>query len=353
MSNALTMFDNNQLVVPAHIASFLEQERNIPDRMSVPTLSYQGKVWTRIVDGEKVKMTRNVDGVMEPVQTLKVIVLQQAKSRGRAYFEGAYDPEKEGKPLCWSSDGNVPDADVAIPQHSDCKNCPMSAKGSKITEQGKAVTACSAHRIIVVVPAAQPNSQPLRCKLAITSLFDKQSPDLEKAGWQAFEQYTDMLRSRGVGHTASVVTKMTFDSNVAYPKVIFSPDRWLTPEEVAVVAPIAKSEEVMALVEGTFNPPAATPNNGFDEGGDAPAAPAPAPAPAPARKRTAPAAAPAPVAPVAQAAPAPAPAAPAPVAPVAQAAPAPAAPAPVAPVAQAAAPADIPQDVADLLADWG
>lgn len=327
MSTAMTMFDNPQMAVPAHIAAFLETDKNIPDRMSVPTLSYQGKVWTRIVDGEKIKMTRVVDGAVEPIQTLKVIILAQAKSRGRTYYEGAYDPAKEAMPVCWSTDGNVPDAGVAIPQHSDCKNCPMSVKGSKITEQGKAVTACSAHRIIVVVPASQPTSTPLRCKLAITSLFDKQSPDLEAAGWLAYEQYTDMLRSRGVGHTATVVTKMTFDSNVAYPKVIFSPDRWLTPEEVAIVAPIAKSEAVTALIEGTFTAPAAAPGNGFDE--DAPPPPRAVAAPAPAARKP-------------RAAPALAPAAPAP-APVA-AAPAPAA----APVA-----ADVPDDVAQLLADWG
>lgn len=338
MSTAMTMFDNPQMAVPAHIAAFLETDKNIPDRMSVPTLSYQGKVWTRIVDGEKIKMTRVVDGAVEPIQTLKVIVLAQAKSRGRTYYEGAYDPAKEAMPVCWSNDGNVPDANVPAPVHTDCKNCPMSVKGSKITEQGKAVTACSAHRIIVVVPASQPTSTPLRCKLAITSLFDKQSPDLEAAGWMAFEQYTDMLRSRGVGHTATVVTKMTFDSNVAYPKVIFSPDRWLTPEEVAIVAPIAKSEEVTALIEGSFTPPPAlpAPSNGFDED-DAPpppraAAPA-APAPAPAARKPR-AAAPAPVA----AAPAPVAAAPAPVA---------AAPAP------AAVATDVPDDVAQLLADWG
>lgn len=335
MSTAMTMFDNPQLAVPAHIAAFLETEGNIADKASVPSLSYEGKVWTRSVDGEKIKLTKvNDDGDKEPIQTLKVIVLDYAKRRGRTYYEGAYDPAKQGMPVCWSNDGDKPDAKIQNPQHSDCKNCPQSAKGSKITEQGKAVTACSSHRMIAVVPASQPTSTPLRCKLAITSLFDKQSPDLEAAGWMAFEQYIDMLRSRGVSHTASIVTKMKFDPNVAYPKVIFSPDRWLDQGELAVVAPIAKSDDVKHLLDGTFT------INGVDgvkdepfEQGEAIAEPVTAPVPAPKPA----AAKPKPAAPKPEIKPAPAPEPqPAPV----QAAP-------------EAASADVPADVAALLSDWG
>ena len=337
MTTAMTMFDNPKMAVPAHIAAFLETEGNITDKASVPSLSYEGKVWTRSVDGEKIKLTKvNDDGDNEPIQTLKVIVLDYAKHRGRTYYEGAYDPAKAGMPVCWSNDGNVPDSKIATPQHTDCKKCPQSVKGSKITEQGKAVTACSSHRMIAVVPAAQPTSTPLRCKLAITSLFDKQSPDLEAAGWQAFEQYIDMLRSRGVSHTASVVTKMKFDPNVAYPKVIFSPDRWLEQSELAVVAPIAKSDEVKNLLDGTFtingvDGVAAEP---FEQGDAIPevAAAKPAAKPAAAKPAAKPAAAKPEIKP----------------APVAEPDPEPV------PVESApAVSSDVPPDVAALLSDWG
>ena len=224
----------------------------------------------------------------------------------------------------------MPDPKIAEPQHSDCKNCPKAAKGSKITEGGKAVVACSTHRMIAVVPAAQPESTPLRCKLAITSLWDKQSPDLEAAGWLAFDNYLDMLRSRGVGHTAAVVTKMKFDPSADFPKVIFSADRWLEPDELAKVAPIAKSAEVKSRLDGSYS------INGSDgvkvdtedneEFAPAPVA-KPAPAPAAAKPK-----------------------------PVAKPKPAPVVEAPAAPVTQAVAEpvaTDMPEDVAALLADWG
>lgn len=338
MSTALTMFDNPQMAVPAHIASFFATEGNIADKQTVPSLLIEGKVWTRSVDGEKIKLTRkNEDGEVETIQTLKVIILDYNKRRGRTYYDGAYDPAKPGVPLCWSVDGDRPDANVVKPQHSDCKNCPMSAKGSKVTEQGKAVAACSQHRVLALVPAAQPGSTPLRLKLSITSLYDKQSPELEASGWYAFEQYVDMLRSRGVHHTASIVTKLKFDSNAAYPKVIFSPDRWLEQTELAVVAPIAKSDGVKELLDGTFTPAGGAgdgvKNDPFEQG-DPPAA---APAPKPAAAKPSPAPKPKPEI---KQAPKPEPV--------------------VEPVAEQAAAAevpavatDVPDDVAALLADWG
>lgn len=255
MSNALMLFDNPKMSVPAHIASFFEEESNIADKVTVPSLSYEGKVWTISLNGEKTKLTkRNDEGDEEPIQTMKVVVLDYAKRRGRAYYEGAYDPAKPGTPLCWSEDGEKPDPSVSNPQAPTCKQCPMSVKGSKVTEQGKAVTACSQHRMIVVVPANKLDFTPLRCKIAITSDYDKQSPELEAKGWFAFSQYIDLLRSRGVHHTAALVTKIKFDPNVAYPKLIFSPERWLTDDEINIVAPIAKSEEVKKLLSGTWTP---------------------------------------------------------------------------------------------------
>lgn len=125
----------------------------------------------------------------------------------------------------------------------------MSIKGSKITDSGKATTACSQHRMVAVVPANNLAFTPLRMKLAITSDYDKQSPDLEAQGWQAFSNYTASLRGKGVQHTAALVTKMRFDPGAAYPKVLFSPDRWLTEPELAQVASLVRSDSVKALVE--------------------------------------------------------------------------------------------------------
>jgi len=255
MSNALTLFDMPAVTLPSHVANFFGEESNIENRVTVPSLAYEGKVWTISVNGEKTKlMKRNEEGDEEPLSVMRVVVLDYNKRRGRAYYEGAYDPAKPGTPLCWSDDGVTPDMAVKEPKASKCQDCPMSVKGSKVTEQGKAVTACAQHRMVVVVPANKLDFQPLRMKLAITSDWDKNSPELEQQGWFAFNNYTDMLRSKSVNHTAALVTKMRFDPNVAYPKVIFSPDRWLDENELKSIAPVVRGETVKNLLSGTWTP---------------------------------------------------------------------------------------------------
>jgi hypothetical protein len=252
--NALTVFDQPGMAVPDYVNDTFGDEKNITDRVTVPSLSYTGKVWTIHNNGEKTKVTkRDDDGDDIPVSVLRVVVLDWAKRRGRAYYEGNYDPDKPGAPLCWSDDGVKPHASIKEPQCGTCEGCPMSVKGSKITEQGKAVTACSQHRMIVVAPLGKPD-MPLRMKLAITSDWDKQNPEMEAQNWFAFNNYTDYLRAKGVPHTAAVVTKMKFDPNVAYPKVMFTADRWLSKDEAAEVKPVLKSEEVQKLLGGTWTP---------------------------------------------------------------------------------------------------
>lgn len=275
--NALTMFDARSGNLPAHVANFFGDEgSNIADKATVPSLSYEGKTWTIALDGAKTKlMRRNADGDEEPVTTMKLVILDYGKRRGRAFYEGEYDPSKASAPLCWSDDGVAPDASIQEPKAKKCGDCPLAVKGSKISAQGKAVTACSQHRMLAVVPANKLDFTPLRLKIAMTSDFDKQSPDAEAQGWYAFSNYMDFLKSRGVQHTAALVTKIKFDTATAYPKLFFSPDRWLEAAELATVAPIAKSDEVKSLLAGTWTPAGA-------DGVPVAAAPEPEPEPEPA-----------------------------------------------------------------------
>ena len=277
MSTALTLFDQPNAIVPAHIGSFFDEESNVQERNTTPSLSVTGKVWTINLNGESTKLTKtDSDGDEIPISVMRVVILDYGKRRGRSYYEGNYDPNNTAKPLCWSEDGLTPSAQVAEPQASKCDKCPMAVKGSRISDNGKATTACGQHRILVVVPANDLEFPALRFKIAVTSDYDGQSPDLTAANWHAFSNLLDLMRSKGVQHTAAMVVKMKFDPNAAYPKVIFSPDRWLSQDELATIKPRLKSDEVLKLVAGVMTTETDKP--------DAPApkaVPAPAPAKAP------------------------------------------------------------------------
>jgi hypothetical protein len=267
MGNDLSLFDSNSLQVPAHLQD-LNEEGNIQDRIQVPSLSYEGKVWSIVVNGEKTQLVKlDADGDEVPLAIMRVVVLDYQQRRGRSYYEGSYDPSNAGKPVCFSDDGVKPHPSSEKMQASACDGCPMAVKGSRISESGKQVSACSQHRVLAVVPAHKMDMEPLRMKIAVTSDYDKEN-DLEAKGWLAFQQYRDFLKARGINHTAMLVTKMRFDPGVAYPKVLFSPDRWVEADEKAIVNPKVKSDEVAKILSGEAMNPSSPRNAGLGDEAD-------------------------------------------------------------------------------------
>lgn len=237
---------NSGAALPAYLTDTLgELGTNIPDRQTVPSLSYEGKMWTIVKDGNKTKLqVQNADGDMVPVPIMRVVILNFNADRGRAYYPGTYNPAASAAPACWSADGKAPDASVKEKQAALCASCPQSVKGSKVME-GREMVACSSHRMVAVAPGFDLGSDPLRLKIAVTSDYDK---EIVEHGWFAFRQYVDYLKSRGVTHTALVVTKIKFDPNPAYPKLLFALDRVLTQPEVAQVKEALKNPKVTELL---------------------------------------------------------------------------------------------------------
>lgn len=298
MSTALIPFDNNS-AVPAHIQEAFGGESNIPPKITLPQLSFRGKVWRIIMGGEETPLMRRdpESGDQVPVQTVPLVILDFTKDRSRAYYEGAYEEGKKAPPRCRSQNGKVPDPDVKEPMHATCAGCPMSVKGSKIAD-GKELVACSTFKNLAVVPASQIDKfPPLRLRLAQTSIWDKENAENEAQGWYAFDQFIDFIRGRAVTHTGQLLVKAKFDHRVAHPKLLFKADSWLGPEQVRLVKLVetTKAEEIRkalsidevlhddVVVEAASAPAPAA------QAAPAPAKAAPAPAPAPAAPAPAPA----------------------------------------------------------------
>ena len=252
-STALSIFDPAN--VPDHIVKFNETAANIGDKSTINALTYKGKVWTVSLSGNKQPlMKKNEDGDEEPRTTIPIVILDYNKRRGRSYYSKGFEDDKPAQPDCWSADGITPDKTSAAIQADKCANCPMSVKGSKTTDSGKPTTACQQYRMVAVQLYKKWDMPALRLRLAITSDYDAQNKSNEAAGWYAFQQLIDLLRARGVKHTASMIVRARFDAATAYPKVIFSPAGWTTQDEIDILSPKAESEEVKALLSPTFTP---------------------------------------------------------------------------------------------------
>ncbi|HEX6825832.1 MAG TPA: hypothetical protein VF077_05880 [Nitrospiraceae bacterium] len=240
----LVPFQQANVTVPSHIAKFLNDHSNIDPKFTVPQLSFRGKVWRIVLEGEETTVTKDE----EPVSTVRVVVLDHNKARSRSYYEGAYEEGKAQMPACWSSDGVKPDDSVAEPQGKTCATCPQSVKGSKISANGKEMTACSQYKRVVVVPHNDLTFSPLLLRIPQTSMWDGKNDENEAKGWYAWDQYLDMLRARGAVHTSIVITKIKFDSRTAYPKLLFSAHDYLSAADLATVSKMLNTPPVTDLL---------------------------------------------------------------------------------------------------------
>lgn len=251
MSKEVTLFGSGAFVIPKHIAELQSEFRNIDAVTTVPSLTYEGRTWSVNVNGQKtrlVKRDENGDEVAMPV--MRVVVLDYNKRRGRAYFTGAFDPANTSGPACWSNDGIMPDKAVAEPQAHECANCPMAAKGSRVTEQNRPVAACGQFRLLAVAPLNGLGGPALKLKLAVTSDYDETSPDMAKDNYFAWQQYKKWLQSRNVVATNTVVTKLRFDPKTTYPKVMFQAERFLDDDEAAKVRISMANGDIGAILGG-------------------------------------------------------------------------------------------------------
>ncbi|MGM8061698.1 hypothetical protein [Vogesella indigofera] len=213
-------------------------QTGVANRLSWPCamlnrLSYKGKVWRTIINGEEHKLTclTPETGDTVPMQMVNLVVLEHNKAHSRAYYEGSFGEDEAHVPRCASCDGVRPNADIQDPCAATCAACSNSVKGSKVTANGKQTTLCQANKRIAVVPSANIGTlPPMLLLITQTSVWDKDNPH-EAQGWYAWDQYLDMLRSRGAKHTAAVETCVRFDPDQEYPKLQFSARRWLSSEE--------------------------------------------------------------------------------------------------------------------------
>jgi hypothetical protein len=293
----MAIFDPAQM--PAHVKAAQEAgTSNIVTRGQVNSLTFPGKVWTVTIDGtERPLMRVNADGEEELIQTFDAVIIAYNENRGRAYYGGAaYDQAQKRAPVCWSNDGVTSDPNSTERQSEKCNVCPQAIKGSRQTDQGKAATACAVHRNLAIVPKSKDlgTAPLLRLKIPQTSDFDGLNKEAQAKMMFAFTNYLNFLKSKSVPFTYSLTTKIRFDNTKSYPKLWFSPGRWLTEEETATCAEIAASGNLDDLLKTDFTGFAGTRPPGIteedekeidDDDGEMvlqqpvkPAAPAPAPA---------------------------------------------------------------------------
>jgi len=194
----------------------------------------------------------------------------------KTWYAKAWTKDSEPvAPDCFSLDGIGPDQESTDPQNDLCASCPQNAWGSKVTDAGQQIKACSDNKRLAVV-SADDTSGPIYL-LSVTP-----------AALKGLNQYQKELSVRGIPPEI-VKTRVSFDTDASFPKLKFTFGGFLDADVQEVVDTLFGSELVREITGETLRTPVAVPRIA-KASAPAPVAPKPAvkaapveePAPAPA-----------------------------------------------------------------------
>ncbi len=220
-------------------------------------ISIKGGMFRKMAGGKEI-------GSIED-RHMNIIFVKMSHKPSRTYYSGTYREGEKVAPVCWSSNSEIPDAEVKNPPAARCESCPMSVKGSG---QGGNGTACRLSWRTAVVLPGDPGGDIMQLVLPATSVFGK-----EENGKWPFREYVKMLANHNIA-AGRVITKMQFDTKSPVPRVVFSPVSGISPDDLDTLTAQSKSAAAEAAIKLTVYQNDITQQ--LYETTVAPAAPAPA-----------------------------------------------------------------------------
>ena len=243
MGNVVKMTGN----VPSKLLAKLGSAADVNDDLSAgvsggfAVLAFRGSKW-RIKSGGEEHPILNEDG--DPISSLRVLILKGNRHISKNFYAGSYEEGSADHPDCFSVDGIHPDAGVESPVSKTCATCPNNVFGSRITESGKKAKACSDSRRLAVVPegdfANELYGGPMLLRVPPASLNE-------------LAAFTKKMKAKNFPYN-TIITRVSFDLDTAYPKLMFNAVRPLTDDEADTIlehladeAYVSKMENVLAI----------------------------------------------------------------------------------------------------------
>jgi hypothetical protein len=236
---------------------------------AVPRISIKGSRFRIVEDGTEAVLNQT---------ELDTVIVGANPRLSKNFYAKAWDADAEPTgPDCFSMDGVRPDPSIAEPQNDLCATCPKNAWGSKKGPAGQDLKACADQKRLAVIAADDPQGPVYLLQVTPAAL----------KGLKIFQKE---LERRGIP-PETVKTRITFDTDASFPKLVFKFGGFVDAEMQEMIDPLFDSPEVRAVtaeyVETSETPSARksipdvtpepeAPKRGF---GGAKAAPEPAPAP--------------------------------------------------------------------------
>ena len=228
MSNDMIAIKASSL--PAHLRKKEKAQNPFAAAVSsggFPLISIKGKVF-HVVRGDERTLVTKPNDEDEAAGSLEVVIIAANPNKSKVYYAHGYEEGSSAKPECYSNDGIQPAADAEDPQSNKCATCPHNQWGSRITDNGSKGKACADSMRLAVAPAGQLND-PMLLRVPAASL-------------KVLGSYGSQLAKRGVG-PEHVVTKISFDYNVAHPSLLFKAVRFIDEDQLAEIEQVLQDEE--------------------------------------------------------------------------------------------------------------
>lgn len=199
-------------------------------------IGLKGSRFRLVVNGKE-------EGVFEE-NYLDVVIVAAYPATSRIYYEGAYDPDVKAGPTCYSADGIAPPLDVKNRQSDKCATCPQNQLGSKIAN-GRKIRACAYFQRLVVMLAGDTSGNYYRLDVKAMGLFGDSNKAQHKYN---LKDYIKFVAARNVD-IGKLVTRVSFDVDSSVPKLLFSANRFIDPNDLARLREAVVSEEVKQMVD--------------------------------------------------------------------------------------------------------
>ena len=160
---------------------------------------------------------------------LRVIIVHANPGVTKAYYDTPWNPDQDAEaPACSSDDGIAPRSDSPRPQCGTCAVCPQNQFGSKVNAQtGKESKACTDKKCIAIVTPGNEAGEMLRLQIPTMAMKD----------------FGAFLRGLPNVPYYAVVTEITFDTTVSYPKIKFRPVDYISEQAFPTVLARHTSDE--------------------------------------------------------------------------------------------------------------
>lgn len=204
----MTAIVPTNIQLPAHLSNRIGTPSTLAGAM---TAGIGGASFKRIsIRGGRFRIRDGSNETVLPDTKLRAIIVGASPNMTKTYFKGTYNPKAEEKgPDCYSNDGVRPAADASDPQSQLCASCQHNVWGSKLSDTGGKMKACSDQKRLAIISADDPGSDPEVYLFQVTP-----------AALNEFRQYGNLLASKGFPPELCI-TEISFDTNEAYPKATF------------------------------------------------------------------------------------------------------------------------------------